>query len=303
MKNSFLSRMRKPFLLQRAWEKFLSYFLLRQWILLVAKGANNESPAWEHFTPLLPPSDRIWADPFLWNHEGRYFIFYEEKLHTLDHGHIACLALDNHMKPIANCIALERPYHLSYPFVFEYQEQLYMLPETKKNRTVELYRCEHFPDQWVFAKTLLSDISAADTTLLEAYGKWWLFTVEEDSLSLEEEVSNSRDLTLYYADYPLSTHWISHPHNPIVRDIHSARPAGKIFFRDGDLIRPSQDCSVRYGYAINFNRITTLTESDYRESCEWTFKPQWTKNILGVHTWNELAGLRVIDALFYRQRP
>jgi hypothetical protein len=296
MKRNLISRLTKPDRRKRLWEKILSYFYRKQWILLIAKEANIESLSWDHFTPLMPPSDRIWADPFVWMHADHYFIFFEERLYSSDRGHIACLTLDGRWNQLAKSTVLERPYHLSYPFVFEYQGQLYMIPETEKNRGVELYRCTEFPIRWMFVKTLLTDIKAVDATLLEAQGKWWLFA------NIREGGTTWDTLHLFFADDLLSDQWISHPRNPIVKDIRSARPAGRIFSHDGDFIRPSQDCSVRYGYAINFNRISVLTESDYAESCERSLQPPAGKNILATHTWNEAGGLTVIDALLRRPK-
>ena len=40
--------------------------------------------------------------------------------------------------------ALERDYHLSYPFIFEWESRLYMIPETTVTRQVELYLCTEF---------------------------------------------------------------------------------------------------------------------------------------------------------------
>src|SRR6266508_2078359 len=254
MKKNFISSLRKPNLLQRIWERVLSYFFIKQWVLLIAKGVKNESPSWKNFTPLIPPSDRLWADPFVWVYEGNYFIFYEELFYSSNRGHIACLTLDSQLNYIDNCIVLERPYHLSYPFLFEYQGQLYMIPETEGNQTVELYCCTCFPSDWVFVKTLLADIKAVDATLLEAYGKWWLFA------NIREGKSSWDTLHLFYTDDLLSDQWTPHPGNPIVKDIRSARPAGRIFLRNGDFIRPSQDCSVRYGYPIYFNSISVLSD-------------------------------------------
>jgi hypothetical protein len=296
MKKSFISRLVKPQRFQRVREKILSFFFLNQWILLIAKGAQNESASWNNFTPLRPPSDRLWADPFVWEHGDNYYIFYEERLYSSNRGHIACLTLDNQMNPIANCVVLERPYHLSYPFIFEHQEQIYMIPETEKNGTVELYRCTCFPDHWVFAKTLLADIKAVDATLLEADGKWWLFA------NIRERGSSWHALHLFHTDHLLSDQWIPHPRNPIVKDIGSARPAGRIFLHNGELIRPSQDCSVRYGYATKFNHITALTDSNYAEICKWSFKPPRRRNILGTHTWNAAGDLTTIDALIRKPR-
>jgi hypothetical protein len=295
MKKSLISQLSKPGSLERIREKILSYFYFEQWILLIARGVKIESVSWDHFTPLTPPSDRLWADPFVWKREDRYYIFYEERLYSSDRGHIACLTLDNQLKPVDNCVVLERPYHLSYPFIFEYQDEIYMIPETEKNRAVELYRCTRFPDHWELVKTLLTDIRAIDATLLEANGKWWLFTTIKER--------NSWDiLHLYSADHPLSNEWTPHPRNPIVKDIRSARPAGRIFCHNGELIRPSQDCSVRYGYAINFNRVSVLTDSEYQETPEWFLKPPEGTNIFGTHTWNQADGLTIIDAFIRRKK-
>jgi hypothetical protein len=171
-----------------------------------------------------------------------------------------------------------------------------MVPETEGNRSIELYQCIDFPNHWTLVKTLLSDLPAVDATLLEAYGKWWLFA------NLREGVKSWDTLHLFYADHFLSDQWISHPRNPIVRDIRSARPAGRIFWQDGDLIRPSQDCSVRYGYAINFNRISVLSESDYVEHRDGYLEPPARTDILGTHTWNAAGGLAAIDALIRRPK-
>ena len=296
MEKSFRARGKKLHVLQRARKKFLSYFFFKQWILLIKKGVDNGQPSWNNFTPLIPPPDRLWADPFVWMHKENYYIFCEEKLYSADRGHIACLTLDREMNPIDNRVVLERPYHLSYPFIFEQQEQIYMIPETEQNHTLELYRCIDFPNHWEFVKILISDIRAVDPTLLEAHGKWWLFA------NIREGKRTWDTLYLFYADHFLSDRWTPHPRNPIVKDIRSARPAGRIFMHNGELMRPSQDCSVRYGYAINFNRISVLTASDYAEQREWYFEPLVRRNILGTHTWNESGGLTTIDALIRTSR-
>lgn len=297
MNPSLISKLIKPHLLFRIWKKIRSLFILDQWIILIAPSAGYKSLSWMDFKPFIPPPDRFWADPFVWMHENRYYIFIEEVLYSTHHGRIVCLTLDEEMNILSNQIVLERPYHLSYPFLFEYEEQIYMIPETKENNGIELYHCTKFPDQWEFAKTLIDNINARDATLLEAYGKWWLFTNIQETGSLSWD-----NVHLYYADYPLSDQWTPHPSNPIVKDIHSARPAGRIFSDNNKLIRPSQDCSVRYGYAINFNQIITLTEIDYAETFEQNFKPALKNSIHATHTYNDMAGLTVIDAILRRRK-
>ena len=135
-----------------------------------------------------------------------------------------------------------------------------------------------------------------DSTLLEANGKWWLFT----NIAMNGGATWDT-LHLFYADHPLSEHWTPHPCNPIVKDIHSARPAGKIYFDGKSFIRPSQDSFVRYGYAINFNRITQLSETEYAETREWTLLPV-PNDILAVHTWNKSGNLLAIDAILQKRK-
>jgi len=287
----------KPNLLRRIRNKVRRFFFLDQWIILIATGIEYKSLSWPGFKKFTPPTDRFWADPFIWLYENKYYVFIEELFYTTNRGRIICLALDEGLNIISNQVVLEKPYHLSYPFLFEHNGQLYMVPETKQNNRVELYRCTHFPDQWEFEKTLIDNIRALDNTLLEANGKWWLFA------NIQEEDGSSWDtLCLYYADHPLSDQWTPHPRNPIVKNIHSARPAGRIFSREGGMIRPSQDCSFRYGYAINFNRITTLTETDYVETHEHAFKPPSKGGILATHTFNSMGDLTAIDAIQRRQK-
>jgi len=297
MNSSFISKFTKPHLWFRIWKKIRSYFFLDQWIVLIAPSTGYKSLTWTGFKPLLPSLDRFWADPFVWIYENKYYLFIEELLYSTHRGRIVCLTLDKEMNILSNRVVLERPYHLSYPFIFEYEGQLYMIPETGENNGIELYRCTHFPDQWVFEKTLINHIYAVDATLLKTEDKWWLFA------NIKEEGGSTWDtLHLYYADHPFSDQWTHHPLNPIVRDIHSARPAGRIFSHNGNLIRPSQDCSVRYGYAINFNRIVKLSETDYAETCEQSFKPPRKGAIHAAHTFSDVAGLTAIDAIVSRRK-
>jgi hypothetical protein len=294
--NDFFSKLRKPNFTKRLWKRIRSFFYHEQWIILLAKDVLDRNPSWSDFTRIIPPPDRIWADPFIWTREGYYYIFFEEQPMDTKRGRICCLTLDNHLKIIANKIVLEQPYHLSYPFIFEYGGLLYMLPETQENHTVEIYRCVRFPAQWEKVKNLMTDIDAVDSTLFEANGKWWLFT------NIAVDGGSTWDtLHLFYADNPLSEQWTPHPCNPIVKDIHSARPAGKIFSDSNGFIRPSQDCSVTYGYAVNFNRINLLSETEYAETCESTFLPV-PNNILAVHTWNKEGNLVAIDSILRHRK-
>ena len=297
MFENYTSKLRKPNLLRRIFRRILLYFFFEQWFLLLAQNNTDKEPSWKDFTRFIPPPDRIWADPFIWVHGDKYYVFFEEQPTDTKPGHICCMTLDDDLKILANEIVLKRSYHLSYPFIFEHDGELYMLPETGMNRSVEVYRCKKFPNRWVLVQTLLSGLYAFDATLFENKGKWWLFV----NIGENEGGESTWDkLHLFYSDHPLSRHWTPHLANPIIQDVRSARPAGRIFLQNGEIIRPSQDCSKRYGYATNFNIITKLSETEYEESLGWKFLPT-SKDILSTHTWNRVDNLLAVDAMLRRQ--
>ena len=74
--------------------------------------------------------------------------------------------------------------------------------------------------------------------------------------------------------------------NPIVSDVRRARSAGNIFLHNGKLIRPSQDCSKRYGYGIRLNEIKVLNEDEYVEDEIDFIDPGWDSKVEAVHTIN-----------------
>lgn len=276
-----------------------AWFFIDQWVIMTANSLGMDSLKWPALRPLVPPLDRYWGDPFVITRNNLHYVFIEEKIYRTRLGRIACLTLDREGNLISNQPVLECPYHLSYPFLFEYGGQLYMLPESAQNRSLEVYRCTRFPDQWEFVQTLMQDIYAVDATLLKYRGKWWLFTNIKES----EDSSSLDQLFLFYADTPLATDWTPHPSNPVVSDIRTARPGGCIFLHEGNLIRPSQNNYVRYGYALNFNRITKLTESEYEEIPVARFAPPAFHKIKATHTFNRSGDLTVIDAVIRRKRP
>jgi hypothetical protein len=292
--------MMQPSLLNRLIRKLdktlASAFFIDQWVILTTRHADFRNLRWEDFVALMPEKDRYWGDPFPIRREGRTFVFVEEKMYATGRGHIACLELDADGGLASQQTVLQRDYHLSYPFLFERGQDLYMIPESAANRTVELYRCARFPDKWEFVKVLLRDVYAVDATVLEDGGGAWLFANVKQSGG-----SSLNALHLFRAESPLADDWRPHPQNPVVRGIGSARPAGRIFTQDGQLIRPSQDSSRRYGGALKFNRITTLDENGYSEECVAGFEPRGGP-IRATHTFNQIDGTTVIDAVIRRPK-
>jgi hypothetical protein len=271
------------------------------WILLFKIDAIKDvlQNSYATYRKLNPEKDKFWADPFVLRRNSRFYIFVEEFVYKKDRAHISVLELDNDGILKGSEKIIERPYHLSYPFIFDINGTYYMIPESSQNRTIELYKCINFPNEWEFSKNIMSDISAVDTTLFYYNSKWWLFTsMDESGKSLER----STELFLFFSDDLFSDEWMQHPCNPVVSDIRTARPAGKIFVQDDKIYRPSQDCSQRYGKGFNLNQITVLSESEYAETLISRVEPGWDKRLKGTHTFNSDENLTVIDAYSYRRR-
>lgn len=248
------------------------------------------------FKSIIPPKDRFWADPFPFQWRGRYYIFIEDFSFAERKGHVAVIELDEQGNWSGPRPVLERNYHLSYPFVFEWQGDIYMIPESAENRSVELYRCTSFPDQWSLQEVIMSDVTAVDTTLAEIDGSWWMFNnIAQDGASKNEE------LYLFYADTPLGP-WRPHRGNPIKSDVRSARPAGRIFRWNGSWYRPAQDCSATYGNAISINKILRIDKDCYEEREVSKILPQWKSGLIGTHTFNFTGRLTVVDALRKRRK-
>lgn len=253
----------------------------------------------ESFKSIIPPSDRFWADPFVINENGKNYIFVEEFLFSTNRGHISVIELDSNDNISGRTEIIVNPYHMSYPFVFRHKGDYYMIPESSGNRTVDLYHCTDFPYTWEYVNTIFNDINAVDTTPFFHNNKWWLFT----SIDKSDNISGfDTELHIFYSDDILSGNWISHPLNPVVSDARRARPAGAVFYYSDMIIRPSQDCSVRYGRAFNMNRITKLSETEYEEVVIRRVAEPEKSQVKGTHTFNSDSDSVVVDAYRYRRR-
>jgi hypothetical protein len=280
-------------------KKLRSLLYFDQWILLYKFNSNSLfSSSFQSFKKIIPPKDRFWADPFIIYHNDSYYIFVEEFLYKQNKGYISYFTINDKGSVSPPKKIIEQPYHLSYPFVFSYNNEYYMIPETADNQTIELYISIDFPEKWKLRCILMENIFAVDSTLLYNDGIWWLFTNVREQIGASE----CDELFLFYSSDLFSGYWKPHPLNPIVSDVKSSRPAGKIFSYSGNLYRPSQNCSKMYGYGMQINQIVQLTKTNYKEKCINTIEPLWEKKIIATHTLNRAKCLTVIDGMMKRSK-
>jgi len=240
--------------------------------------------------PMRQPKDAFWADPFPVCTDEGCVIFVEEAKHSDRRGRIAVLRVDEEGRCIEHLMALERPFHMSYPFVFRYDGEFYMIPQSGNNGQVEVFRCVEFPADWEYHSTILSGEKFSDATLLEHNGKWWLFTTPgtKETLPLD-------DLLVFHSRTPFGP-WLPHKLNPVISDARHARPAGRPFVMDGKLLRPAQDCSYgKYGRAITIREIVTLSEDEFEERDYVRIDPVWARGLTKTHTFNFAGDMLVLD--------
>jgi hypothetical protein len=271
---------------------FHKLFYHEQWTIIAGKGQELIPDPRKGGWLLNPPADSFWADPFPIERDGRVWILLEVLPFATQCGYLAAVELLADGSHGAAQTILNTGSHLSYPFLLEWQGELYMLPEAGASREVTLWKCEQFPDQWTKAATLLTDICFTDATLIEHDGRWWLFLTigEEDGICLNDE------LHLYYADTPLGP-WTAHRENPIKSDARNARPAGNIFYRDGVLYRPAQDCSTGYGKATVLNRIDKLDTDGFSETPVGRIDAGWREGCRCTHTLSRSENYWAVDGL------
>ena len=253
------------------------------------------------FRMLTPPAGRFWADPFAAYVDGRHFILFEDGNEATRRGHIAAIALDRDGTPSAPVPVLVRDHHLSYPFLFTWRGEHYMIPESTAVQRVDLYRATRFPYEWRHERTLVAGESLADVTLQDIEGRWWMFATAPAVPDVRHEAWLWEELHVFHADSPLGP-WTPHPRNPVVSDVRRARPAGRLFRYRGAWYRPAQDSGTAYGAGLALQRITRLDPEGYAEVPAAILTARWRPGLTGLHTVNAAGGLTVVDVRLRRWR-
>jgi len=225
---------------------------------------------------------RFVADPFMVRRDGVWYLFFEVLNQATDRGEIGLATSRDGFVWTYQQIVLAEPFHLSYPYVFEWRGEYYMIPETLGARAVRLYRAETFPARWACVASPVAG-TCADPSIFHHDGKWWMFAC---ATPYQHDT-----LRLYFAG-ELFGPWREHPLNPIVAgNQHNARPAGRVLTVEGELMRFSQDCVPAYGTQGRAFEIQELSATSYVEQ-EMRNSPVLTASGAG---WNA-AGMHHVDA-------
>ncbi|BAZ27957.1 hypothetical protein NIES4074_03870 [Cylindrospermum sp. NIES-4074] len=195
------------------------------------------------------------ADPFMVSENGIWYMFFEVLNGSDCRGDIGLAISNDGFNWQYQQIVLDEPFHLSYPYVFKFQNDYYMIPETAGAKSIRLYKAVEFPRKWTFVKTLLDDGDYVDSSVFNFNNMWWLFTTSR----------KSNVLHLYYA-HEIMGNWIKHPQSPVIQEnIKIARPGGRVVVFNGQIFRYAQDDEKFYGNQVRAFEITQLTTTTYVE--------------------------------------
>ncbi|RZC78849.1 hypothetical protein C5167_003059 [Papaver somniferum] len=230
----------------------------------------NETAAWPVANPVLTcasatnagyPSNFV-ADPFIYIQDDVLYMFYESKNSITFQGDIAVAkSTDKGATWQQLGTALDEDCHLFYPYVFDYQGHIYMMPESNKKGELRLYRALDFPLQWTLHKVIMNK-PIIDAFLINYNGNYWLFGSDHSGYGTKK----NGQLEIWYSNSPMGP-WQPHDQNPIYNTDRSygARNGGRPSVYEGNLYRLGQDCGETYGSQVRSFKVEVLTKNEYRE--------------------------------------
>ena len=268
------------------------------WTLFIGKGDFLNSTLFK-LKPVKVPKNQFWADPFVLNYKKKDYVFFENYDYKLKKGKISCGLIEN-QELINITDVMEKDYHLSFPYVFEENEELFLMPETSENNRLELYKCIEFPSKWELYSTAFEGEKIVDTFFYNDHNNQkWLFT---NKLADLNSVFDS-ELFIYKVDSLDLKKITPHRKNPVIINSEIARNAGQIFSFNNKIYRPSQaNIEGIYGRALNINKIKKLSIDEYKEKKIVTIFPNFHKGLISTHHLSQGNKLFVIDGA-YKKKP
>lgn len=233
---------------------------------------------------LINNPDGYWlADSLIFSCDEGTFLFVEafDKFEKI--GKLAVLKY-NGKEFIDFQLILEKDYHLSYPYVFEYNKQYYMIPETSGNNCIELYVSEKFPSKWKKIKTIFEG-KFVDTSVYNlGKEKFVLYSYDIENKKLMKAILNMDDFSIDNIEY--------------ISDINNGlRAGGNIFIQDGIKVRALQNNEYFYGQKLN------VVDDDNNIIFKIEPKNVLTndkKNYKRLHTYSKSGEFEAIDLSNYK---
>ncbi|WP_051119681.1 hypothetical protein [Gillisia sp. CAL575] len=185
-------------------------------------------------------SNNYIADPFFIKEKDSFYLFVEQK--GIENADIALFVSADGNKYDYKGIVLDEDFHISYPQVFKYKNEFYMLPETKQAENLLLYKARNFPYDWQIEDTLLKGVELKDPSLLLS-----------DELNLIVAVDDHLKQFMFTAG-SLNGKW-KEVENYFPRLGNETRPGGRFFKVNNTWYLPIQDRTDGYGSGISIFKL------------------------------------------------
>ena len=241
------------------------------------------------------PPGAFLADPFVIDVADSKYLFVEEYPYATRKGVISAYRIEGDGSVQRLGVALEAEFHLSYPYVFQAGNEIFMCPETAQTNQIRLYRSIDFPLRWELDTVLMDKVSAVDTNIFERDGRWWMLSSLKKSA-----IGGSSALYGFHADTPRGP-WKPIRSNPLFVDASKGRNGGLL--RDGeDIFRVAQSADFgEYGSRSSIYRIDHIDADGYRETLMQHVEPGFFPNIRGTHSLNNSGDVLVYDFWKYER--
>lgn len=256
----------------------------------------------------IPYHDDYWyADPILVPYRGKTYLLMESFDMRTQLGSIACAEFDEEGKLSEPEIIIQEKYHMSFPMVFSWKDELYMIPETCGNRSLNLYRCEGEMEKWTLVCSFPVEEELVDTIVTACHTdhvellcsavhethkrkfKWQKYRIYQEGEGFRLEADTAFNAA---ADYGFGY-----------------RMAGPVVPEQGIPILPTQESTdVDYGVNLYLNDFSGKDVMDMP-----VLKKVTVNNILlpdvnqkehiGVHSYALTEKFEVVDMRYFRFSP
>ncbi len=233
----------------------------KEWSIGIYKGDTPFNLKEIESNPVLTKEDvtdvdaSMVADSFMIEVDSIWYMFFEVQNNYDYQTDIAYATSNDGLDWEYQKIILNEKFSQAYAYVFEWEGEQYMVPDSYQSNSIRLYKANNFPEEWSLEKILIKGKAYVDASIFRYNNKWWMFA----------STTSNEDLYLFYSD-SLKGNWIEHPMSPVItKDKNTARPGGRIIEFNNNFYRFAQDDYPTYGNKIRAFKIIKLTEREYNE--------------------------------------
>ncbi len=260
----------------------------------------------EIFQVMKPDFRRWYADPIPFFYKGKYYVFMEVFDKAKNKGYIGLSSFNTEGKLKKPIKIIEEPFHMSFPNVFEYKGEIYMVPECSAAEQIRIYKMEN-----------------------ENIYKWSLYYAFEGEKNITDiAVYVGKDLNLFFLASRVNTDNLYQSRLELFKIVeleninnicmhrlwkqkeytYSVRNGGNFIHKE-ELIRVVQHSSKDvYGKFITLNKVSRLNETGIQEEVIRKISPADIRISLtpfiyrtwGLHTFGSVETLEIVDLLIQR---